>query len=458
MINPRLIDHFGLPFTQDDVDFAIPRLREDIPLYLDPFLLWASDAPAYQERHHQLTAFFGGLRQLVQAGHEAEALRQLLTCEEPRELGLGYTAGGKGGSAIGPRLAQDALALYRDVPQLAEGDLAHIEEIQLLVPGLGEDRISDLAACILKDFLLEFTAERAVQHGIPTRRFVVPNVYDHERWRWRPRTERDLPYNPLDESPLLFAPLDLLRHLPWINYEDYYRSAYARHVLPPDRAGRRVPKDAVLAYNRAHYAAVQRYVQEKERQAPACRPDPLFEPLQLATLRRRFAELRAIPTGLADENDRKYEEATYDLLASLLYPELEFAASQVRTVSGAHIRDIVFYNDGKTPFLRDLRDRFEARQLVFELKNVKALDREHVNQLHRYLDEEFGHFGLLVTRNPPSRAILRNTVDLHSSKRAVILCLDDSDLELMLALLDSGRRPIEALKKKYIEFTRLLPK
>ncbi len=33
VINPRLTDGFGLLLTQDEVDFAIPHLREDIPLY-----------------------------------------------------------------------------------------------------------------------------------------------------------------------------------------------------------------------------------------------------------------------------------------------------------------------------------------------------------------------------------------------------------------------------------------
>jgi hypothetical protein len=116
LINPRLVDYFGLTFTQDDVDFAIPHLREDISLYLDPFLLWASDNDLYQELHRHLTAFFSRLRQLVQTNHGAEALRQLLACEEPKELGLGYTAGGKRGSAVGPRLAENMLAVYQHVP------------------------------------------------------------------------------------------------------------------------------------------------------------------------------------------------------------------------------------------------------------------------------------------------------------------------------------------------------
>lgn len=111
------------------------------------------------------------------------------------------------------------------------------------------------------------------------------------------------------------------------------------------------------------------------------------------------------------------------------------------------------------PFLADLRDRHASRQLVWELKNVKNLETEHVNQLYRYLDdEEVGRVGVLMGRNPPPQAVLRNTVELHSAKRYFILCFDDRDLELMLSVQSSGRHPAEVLRKKYVEFTRLLPK
>ena len=47
IIRPRLIDFYNIPITQEEVDFAIPFLDEDIPLYLDPFLLWKS--PSQQD-------------------------------------------------------------------------------------------------------------------------------------------------------------------------------------------------------------------------------------------------------------------------------------------------------------------------------------------------------------------------------------------------------------------------
>lgn len=258
---------------------------------------------------------------------------------------------------------------------------------------------------------------------------------------------------------MLLAPLNLLRRLPWINYGDYYRTAYAPLVLPPGRAARAVAKQEVLAYNRAHFEAVRSYVAEREAAADACAPDPLFTPLRLTTVKKKVAEIKALPTGRDGGADKKFEELVFDVLSSALYPELDLAGQQERTISGAHIRDIIFHNDGKTPFLTDLRDLYGARQLVFELKNVAELDTVHVNQLHRYLDDEdMGRFGVLVARKPPKAPIQRNIVDLHSSKRRAVLCLDDSDLDLIVALLDSRRRPIEALRKKYVEFTRRLPK
>ncbi|MDR5655433.1 hypothetical protein, partial [Ruixingdingia sedimenti] len=47
LIRPRLTDYHGIHAAQVDLDFAIPFLDEDIPLYLDPFMLWRS--PSQQD-------------------------------------------------------------------------------------------------------------------------------------------------------------------------------------------------------------------------------------------------------------------------------------------------------------------------------------------------------------------------------------------------------------------------
>ena len=215
----------------------------------------------------------------------------------------------------------------------------------------------------------------------------------------------------------------------------------------------------MLAYNRAHFDIVRGYVAEREAAAAACAPDPLFTPLRLTTVKKKFAEIKALPTGRDDGADKKFEELVFDVLSSALYPELDLAGQQERTISGAHIRDVIFHNDGKTPFLTDLRDLYGARQLVFELKNVARLRRSmSISSTATSTTRRWAALGVLVARNPPRASVLRNIVDLHSSKRCAILCLDDSDLDLMVSLMDSGRPAIEALRKKHVEFTRRLPK
>ena len=456
--NPRLTDVFGSDFTQDDVEFAIPKLTEDIPLYVDPFLLWNSLKSEYKHMHERLIKFLQYAIYLLRKGEINRAALLFAGCEEQRAMGLGYASGSKRGSNIGPKLIGEILRVIQSVPQLKSGDIRHLEELQLAVPGIAEDRISDTACSILKDFFIEFTETQVSKLAIPTRPFRLGDIYDDSKRMWVPAQTAQLPFNPFDETPILLVPLDLLRHLPWINYPDYYRTTYAPHVLPADLRRKRVAKAAVLAYNARNYVEVERYVDEKEKTGNRCHPDPLFKPLAFLTLKSKFRHLRELSFGSSKGANRKFEDLITDLFSSLFYPTLEFAEARSRTISGAHIRDLIFYNDGKSSFWNDLRQRYDARQPVFELKNVGKLQTEHVNQLYRYLDEEFGRFGILVTRNPTPKAVQRNIVDLHSSKRVTILCLNDRDLELMLSLIESNRDPTEVIKRSFVEFTRLLPK
>jgi hypothetical protein len=93
-----------------------------------------------------------------------------------------------------------------------------------------------------------------------------------------------------------------------------------------------------------------------------------------------------------------------------------------------------------------------------EMKNVAVLNNDHIDQLNRYMKEEFGGFGIILTRNVPPKAVYKNTIDLWSGQRRCILILTDDDIKLMGQLYESKQRlPIEVLKKKYVEFSRDCP-
>lgn len=170
----------------------------------------------------------------------------------------------------------------------------------------------------------------------------------------------------------------------------------------------------------------------------------------MVSARRKLSTIEGLPSGTAGNAHRKYEDAVSQLLASLLYPQLDFAAEQSRTVDGVLIRDLILYNNRDIDFLAEIYDDYGSRQLVFELKNVAQVEREHVNQLNRYLNEGLGGFGVIVTRNRLSKAMRRNTIDLWSGQRKCVVPLTDEDLSLMVELFESRQRsPIDVLKRAW---------
>jgi hypothetical protein len=203
---------------------------------------------------------------------------------------------------------------------------------------------------------------------------------------------------------------------------------------------------------------IEGYVKAKERTASDCHNDPIFKQIPIISARRKLAEIKKLPTGTEDTSDKKYENAASQLMASMMYPHLDFAATQSRSDSGTTIRDLVFYNNRSVDFLQEILEDYKSRQLVMELKNVKSIERDHIYQLNRYLTNELGSFGVLLTRNPLPKAMFKNTVDLWSGQRRCIISLSDTDLELMVEVFESKQRtPIEVLKMRYVEFRRACP-
>jgi len=73
IIKPRLVDYYNVPVTQEAVDFAIPFLDEDIPLYLDPFLLWKSPSQQDNALHGILINSFNHFGVLANNGAKTTA-------------------------------------------------------------------------------------------------------------------------------------------------------------------------------------------------------------------------------------------------------------------------------------------------------------------------------------------------------------------------------------------------
>lgn len=453
IIRPRLSDYYNIPLLQSEVDFAIPFMDEDIPLYVDPFLMWKSPSQMDNVLHAGIMQNFNQLGSMYLGGQVNRAIDILVSLSECAEVGLG-TSKNRLGRPITSEQAKSILGLYKEVPQIGHYGLKHLEQIQLLIDNISKDRICDISCSLIKSFLIDYTIDQCKRHGIPIR---LTKIIRYDYKTCKIVVEKvELPINEESRLPILLVPKRWLRYTPWLNYDDYFENYLVKNIEREyDGINNRIE---VLNYNRQNFDVIEKYISMKERDCGECENDPLFSKISVLSANRKVTDIRKLPTGKTENADKQYENLMGKVLASLLYPYLDFAAEQSRIDSGTQIRDLIFYNNTSTDFLSEIYKTYDCRQIVFELKNVKEIEREHINQLNRYMSDSFGRFGIIFTRNKPSRQMLQNTIDLWSGQRRCILILDDSDLELMRSCNENKQRvPIEVIKKKYIEFTRMCP-
>lgn len=455
LIRPRITDFYGISVSQAELDFAIPFFDEDLPLYVDPFLLWKSPSQQDQALHTFIINAFNHLNYLIHNGKRDEAIDNLVIISECEEVGLGHSSK-RIGARISRRKAIEVLRLFTEIPEYAKYGFTHFEEIQLYVKDIAKDRVSDICCNFIKSFLIDYTMQECDDLGIPTADTIVQSIYDYRSNQFQRNQQVRLPANPQTNKPILFVPRRWLRFMPWINFEDYFKDYCPRdEIFNP---GEKQEAVKVLKFNREHYGLVKHYIETKERTQKDCINDPLFRQIPILSAKRKFSTIMRLPSGKDDNADRKYEENIGQLLASLFYPELDFAAIQSRTESGVLIRDLIFYNNRSIDFLEEINNDYGNRQLVFEIKNVRSIDRDNINQLNRYLDSGLGKFGVFVTRNELSKAMFKNTIDLWAGQRRCIIAITDEDLALMVNIFESKQRaPVDVLKKKYIDFRRACP-
>jgi hypothetical protein len=453
LVRPRLTDYYGILISQAQADFAIPFLDEDIPLYLDPFLLWHSPSQQDNALHTAIINSFNHLGYLEKQGKHAQAVEILTTLSECDEVGFGHSHT-REGHRIGQATAEEILQLFRAIPEYDRRGFIHFEEIQFFVDHISKDRISDIACNLLKSFLIDYTVQQCQTYNIPASKVSVPAIYNYRDNKLAHEDNLALPINPETQKPILLVPKRWLRFRPWLDFSEYMTEYFPKEKLSTPEASR----IAVLTYNRQHYGAVQEYITTKERTADDCHNDPLFSAIPIASAKKSLEVIKSIPRGQKDENDLKYERELSRLLASAFYPQLDFAKAQSRTESGVLIRDMIFYNNRSHPFLDELFQKYDCRQIVMEMKNVNELSRDAISQLNRYLTPEFGRFGIILTRRFPLPKVFRNTIDLWAGQRRCILIVDDFDLEQIVTLYESRQRdPIDVLKKRYVEFIRKCP-
>jgi hypothetical protein len=202
-------------------------LLADLPLFVDPFLLFNSRKPAYRALHDRIIAYLRFLKEQSATDQDLDAalLDAWYMFPEVGQNWLGFSAQGNHGHGLGKKFAG---ALHTSLGRIfgsfgtenvTRG--SHLEKLCLIRDGVGRDNISDFTNNLIHEYLLSYTQTFAVRHIEPAlrRKVAVRKVrfnYQTETWE---TASFDLPWYLNDY--VLLTPKDMLtRDETWINKTD----------------------------------------------------------------------------------------------------------------------------------------------------------------------------------------------------------------------------------------------
>lgn len=287
-------DFFGVdPATLVEYGAFNVSLVADMPLFVDPFLLFNSDNPEYQDLHKQVIRYLQFLLDRSRSGIvDSDMLAAYFVFKEVRENWLGFSRFGNRGSGLGmnfaSRLNENLASVFSDFGNETITKGSHLEKLCLVGSGVGADSISDFTVCLIKEYLLKYTEAFAIKHLSPNciKTHSVPRVrFNYDTASWMPASFQ-LPTH--EGRFVILSPEDILtRGDTWISHSDFMqRFDHLALTLPndtlrgqlnhfmrtqlviPDRATKKERDEAhhkvVIEAIRAFPSIIEYYIKDRE--------------------------------------------------------------------------------------------------------------------------------------------------------------------------------------------------
>lgn len=469
--------HFGLSEPQYELPFVDFLLDADVPLYIDSYAITKDPSALAGECHNAIVSYFEELLRAVRSV-DAHRVRYLLRerLVEPKEIHLGVGKRARSGRGVGPRQEQQLIDALIKSEALKTGAIQSIQELELHIPGIGPDKISDLVANIIKGHLAGYTEQVCTEFGIATRPCAVSAFWNAERLEWDAGWF-ELPA--IGSEAFILVPKrfirrdrDLLNHREF--YDHYVLDVLQREMLTANDAlvetlkngKQRVTKKAlredgrfphtkefISAFIQEHPETIEEYRSELEERFRPADPaewsgkaqedDPRIDEL--------LAQLHALSPGR--DNATTYHRIVQELIEFVFDWCLENFDSEYSMDQGRGKVDIIADNFASGGLFAELRQDLHATSVPMECKNYTAdLGNDQFNQINDRLGPKTSRIGFSFCRTIRNReAISRHVGDRWLRQENCILVFDDDLLKRLVTLrLVRDVRGIESQLRRMI--------
>ena len=187
-VEPDIIEEYGA------VDIS---LINDMPLFIDPFLLFNSDNPDFQRIHSEMINYLKFLQEQTQLTTElSKGMSQAwFQFSEIKQTWLGFSQTGNSGRGMGDDFAKGLFnglsSIFKDFSKETVTKSPHMEKLCLISSNVGRDKISDFATNFAKEYLLNYTQDFAkanIRSKYCRERVVNRVSFNWETHTWQAKT------------------------------------------------------------------------------------------------------------------------------------------------------------------------------------------------------------------------------------------------------------------------------
>ncbi len=205
------------------------NLACDLPLFIDPMLIFNSEKLEYKKLHEQIIRYFHFLAQKSESGFSEEEIHTYFNFSEIKNNWLGYSKTGNTGNGNGWTFSvffAQHIRFALNAQNISKG--LHFEKALLLFNGNGRDKISDLTTHLILDYLANYTQKFAIKNIDKKylKSFFLESIFNYKTESFV-SIEYTLPYITNEKGAsefILLTPKDILRkEEPAINRRDLER-------------------------------------------------------------------------------------------------------------------------------------------------------------------------------------------------------------------------------------------
>ena len=314
-------------------------LLADLPLFVDPFLLFNSTKDEYQDLHENILKYLRFLRDTAAICGLPNGLLKAWYCfPEIKQNWFGFSENTNVGLGLGlgfaRSLEKNLNSIFVNFGEEGITEKSHLEKLCLIESGVGRDKISDFTCNMIVGYLASYTEAFAVEY-VPSERRKKVSIskarFNYQTATWERRTY-ELPW--YEDDYVLLTPIDMLtKDETWINSTDLFGQF---HEIP-----NAIPDEQLRAQVNQYFKSHLSKKPTKREKTAAIRRTlnkfPVLIDYYIRLKEERAADASSVSKELVEQSAQLYTRS-FAKIVELLRQETFFYKSFPATFDEAYAR------------------------------------------------------------------------------------------------------------------------